>query len=78
MKTTGLSKLVPKMFRANGNKIVSDGGGRTNKTVVNLSINKKSRKLTYIPNIEAIRELNFLIPNTKKTFNHLWLAFIKA
>ena len=31
-----------------------------------------------MPNIGAIKKPNFLIPNTKKAFNHLWLAFIKA
>ena len=29
-------------------------------------------------NIEAIKKLIFLIFNTKKIFNYLWLAFIKA
>ena len=31
-----------------------------------------------MPNIEAIRESNFLTPNTKKAFNYLRLAFIKT
>ena len=31
-----------------------------------------------VSNIGATRELNFLIPNAKKAFNHLQLAFIKA
>ena len=32
----------------------------------------------HIPNIGAMKELNFLTPNAKKTFNYLQLAFIKA
>ena len=31
-----------------------------------------------MPNIRATREPNFLTSDTKKTSNHLWLAFIKA
>ena len=29
-------------------------------------------------NVETIGEPNFLTPNAKNTFNHLWLAFIEA
>ena len=32
----------------------------------------------YMLNIKAIREPNFLTPNTKKVFNYLRIAFIKA
>ena len=39
--------------------------------VVNSSKNNKSRKSTYMSNIRAIREPNFLISNTKKAFNYL-------
>ena len=46
--------------------------------IVNLSKNNKSRKLTCILNIGAMKEPNFLIPNTKKAINQLWLAFIKT
>ena len=74
LKTTGSSKeLAPKTFRANNNEILGDGGGRANETVRN-----SSRKSTRIPNIGATGEPNFLTPNTKKVFNHLRLAFIKA
>ena len=44
----------------------------------NQSKNNKSRNLIHIPNIRTIRKPNFLTFNTKKTFNHLWLAFIKV
>ena len=63
---------------ADDNKVVDNGGNRTNETVVNLFKNNKFRHLIYIPNIRATRKLNFLISNTKKTFDHLQLAFIKA
>ena len=79
MKTTKSSeKSAAKAFRANDNKVVGDSSGKTNETVVNLSKNKKSRKLTCMLNIGATKELNFLTPNTKKAFNYLRLAFIKA
>ena len=32
----------------------------------------------HVPNIEAIREPNFLTSNAKKAFNYLQLVFIKA
>ena len=51
--------------------IVYIGDNRTNKTILNLSKNNKSRNSIYVPNIKAIKELIFLILNTKKTFNHL-------
>ena len=80
LKTTRLSeKLVLKAFRAGNNKVV-ESGNRVNKTIVDLSKskNEKSRKLTYMLNIKAIRKPNFLTPNAKKTLNYLRLAFIKA
>ena len=78
MKTTGLSKFAPKAFRADDNKVVSDDGGTTIATVVNLSKNKKFRKLTHVPNIRTTKKSNFLTSDAKKTFNYLRLAFIKA
>ena len=79
LKTTRSSnELTPKKFRADDNKVVSDSRSRANKMVVNLSKNNKSRNLTYIPNIGAMREPNFLNPNAKKAFNYLRLAFIEA
>ena len=79
LKTTGSSeKLVLKAFEIDKNEIVSNGSSRANKIVINLSKNKKSRKLTYIPNIRAIEKSNFLISNTKKAFNYLRLLFIKT
>ena len=72
LKTTGLSKkLATKTFRADDNEIVSNGG--SSETVRN-----SSKKLTHMPNIKATGESNFLTPDAKKTFNHLWLVFIKA
>ena len=70
--------MAPKAFKANDNKIVSGDDGRANRTVVNLSKNEKSRKLTRVPNIGAMKEPNFLTLNAKKAFNYLRLAFIKA
>ena len=46
--------------------------------IVDLSKNKKSKKLMYMPNIGATKEPNLLTFNTKKTFNHLQLTFIKT
>ena len=40
--------------------------------------NSKFEKSTYIPNIRAIGKPIFLTPDTKKSFNHLRQAFIKA
>ena len=78
LKTTRLLRLASKAFRADNDKIVDSGDNRTNTTVMNLSKNKKSKKLMRKPNIRATKEPNFLPPNTKKTFNFLGLAFIKA
>ena len=66
------------MFRVNDNKVVNGGDNKTNKTVVNLSKNKKSRNLIYVLNIRAIKKSNFLTLNAKKAFNYLRLVFIKA
>ena len=74
LKTTKLSKkLCLKAFKADDKKMVNNSGNKTNKTIINLS-----RNLTHMPNIGAIGESTFIIPNTKKIFNYLWLAFIKA
>ena len=78
LETTGLSKSALKAFRTDYNEVVGGGGGGATGTVVNLSKNKKSRNLTRIPNIRTTKKPNFLTPNTKKAFNHLRLAFIKA
>ena len=71
-------KLAPRAFRAGNNEVVRGGGDKVDETVVNLSKNEKSKKLTRVPNVGATREPNFLISDAKKTFNHLRLAFIKA
>ena len=79
LKITGSSeKSAPRAFRAGNNEVVRDSGSRADETVVDLSKNEKSRKLTCVPNIKATREPNFLTSNAKKAFNHLRLVFIKA
>ena len=77
--TRSSEELTLKTFKAGNNEFVR-GDGRADETVVDSfkSKNKKSRKSTYMPNIEAIEEPNFLTPNAKKTLNHLRLVFIKA
>ena len=80
LKTTRSSEeSALKAFRASNNKIVGDGN-RVDKTVMDSfkSKNEKFKKSTYMLNIRATGKPNFLIPNAKKTFNHLKLAFIKA
>ena len=67
LKVTILSDSALKAFRADNNEIV-EVGGRANRTVINLSKNKKFRNSTCVPNIGAIEELNFLNPNAKKGF----------
>ena len=79
LKITRLSNLVLKMFKPDDNKVV-EIGGKVYKMVKNLfkskkSINKKFKNLTYI---RAIEKHIFLISNTKKTFNYLKQACIKA
>ena len=54
LKAIGLPNLVLKAFNADDNKIVKVGD-KANKTVINLSKNKKSRNLTRISNIRAIK-----------------------
>ena len=79
LKTTGLSeKSARRAFKAGNDEIVRDDGSRNYKTVVDLSKNEKYRKLTYLPNIGATGEPNFLTFDSKKAFNHLRLVFIKA
>ena len=73
MKISELLDLAPKVFEANDNKIAGSSNNRTNKTVINFSKN-----LMYMPNIRAIKEPIFLIPNAKKINNYLKQAFIKA
>ena len=53
------------MFKADDNEIVGIGG-RANRTVVNLSKNKKSRNSMHMLNIGATGELYFLTPNAKE------------
>ena len=73
--------MAIKAFKANKNKFIKDDIDKTNQTVVNLSNklkNNKSKNLTYMPNIRAMEESIFLIPNTKKTLNYLKQPFIKT
>ena len=81
LKITGLfKKLASRAFKAGNDEVVRSGGGRIDETVVDSSKskNKKSKKLTCISNIGAIKKSNFLTLDAKKAFNHLRLAFIKA
>ena len=66
------------MFKIDDKEVVDDGGSKTNKTVLNLSKNNKSRNSIYMPNIRAIKKLTFLIFDAKKILNYLRLTFIKA
>ena len=72
MNTSGLSNLVLKIFKIDKNEIV-EIGDRVNKTVI-----YSSKNSTHMPNIEVIRKPTLVIPNIKKAFNYLQLAFIKA
>ena len=78
LKITKLSNLALKAFKANNNEVVDGSDDKKNETIVNSSKNNKFRKLTYIPNIKAIKKSTFLITNTKKAFNYLKQVFIKA
>ena len=79
METTRLfKKLALKAFKANNNKVVDGNSSKANETVVNLFKNNKSKILTYMPNIKAMKELIFLIPNAKKAVNYLRQVFIKV
>ena len=74
LKTTrSFKELALRAFRTGNNKVVRSGDGRVDETVVDLSTpkNKKSRKLTCVPNIEATRKSNFLTSDAKKAFNYL-------
>ena len=70
--------MAQKAFKADDNEVIGDSGSKTNGIIVNLAKNKKFRNLIYILNLRAIGEPNFLIFNSKKGFNYLQLAFIKA
>ena len=72
--------MALRLFKVDNNEIIKDGNSRADKTFVDSSKpkNKKSKKLTYMLNIGATKKPNFLNPNTKKAFNYLRLALIKA
>ena len=81
LKTTELfEKLALKLFKAGKNEIVEGGSSKADEIIVDLSKfnNKKLKKSMRVLNIRATKEPNFPIPNTKKAFNYLQLAFIKA
>ena len=65
--------MASKAYKADDNKIVSSSNDKANEKVIN-----SSKNLTPVPNIRVIRELIFLISNTKNAFNYLQIAFIKA
>lgn len=74
-------KSALKAFKADNNEIVRSSNSRkVDRMVVNLSKfkNLKNAKFKICTNIGAIKEFIFLIFNTKKTFNCLKQAFIKA
>ena len=83
LKTTGSSNdLVLKVFRADSNDIVEDGGGRADETGKNSSKskklkNKKSGNLT-CTNIKATGEPTFLTPGAREAFNILRQVFTEA
>ena len=70
--------MISKAFKINDNRVIGNGDSRANKIVLNSSQNNKSKKSMYMPNIKATKKPIFLTFNTKKTFNYLQLAFIKA
>ena len=77
LKTTGLSGLsAPKAFKAENNEVV-ECSSRADKMVFKSRMlkNKKSEIWTHFG---AMEEPIFLTPNTKKAFNPLRQAFIKA
>ena len=84
LKTSESPKeLARKVFRADINEVVGGGGGRADETVRNLSKSKKSKNnksenSTRVPNIGATEEPTFLTSDTRKAFNFLRQAFIKA
>ena len=59
------------MFKTDNNKVVGDNNERINRTVMNLSKKKKSKKSTYMPNIGATKKPDFLTCKAKKLFNYL-------
>ena len=61
------------MFRANDDEVISGVASKTSKIVMD-----SSRNLTYVLNIRATKESNFLTSNAKKVFNYLQLVFIKV
>ena len=71
-------ELAPRALKLGKDEVVRDGGDRIDETVVDLSKNKKSRKLKHVLNIRVTRKPNFLTSNAKKALNYLQLAFIKA
>ena len=63
LKIIRLSKSTPKAFRVDNNEIVCYSSYRANKIFMNSSKNKKSKDLTYVPNIGAMRKPKFPNPN---------------
>ena len=71
------------MFKANNNEVVKNNSDKANKKFINSFKfnqlkNNEFKKLIYVLNIKAKKKLIFLTFNTKKIFNFLRLAFIKA
>ena len=54
-----LEELALKAFKVNDNEVISGGSNKTNRTVMNLSKNKKSKNLIHLPNIKLWENLTF-------------------
>ena len=59
LKIPRLSNLALKVLKTNNNTVFSDSNSKTNKIIVKLSKNNKSKKLTYMPNIKTIKKTYF-------------------
>ena len=68
MKIIKLLESAQKIFKIDDNRFVGSDDGRANETVINLSKNNKSKKLTYVLSIKITEEPNFLTLNAKKVF----------
>ena len=82
LKIIELSESALKAFGVK-NKVVEGDGNRADATIRNLSKSKKLKNnkfgnLMCIWTIEAMGKLSFLTRDTKKAFNYLRQAFIKA
>ena len=70
--------MAPKALKANNNKVVDDDNSKTNKTIINLFKNNKSKNSTYMLNIGATKKPSLLTFHTENIFNYLKRVFIEA